>query len=118
MLVLPDLGLTTAKPFPHLFIIFINLLLVRKSLGHSLFLQAPLSPCNNLGALCLYVEFSYGLNCIEPTVVGDKRKVHEPKCFSPKVRFVTKLSLQYLEDFKEFLLACLFFFSFCGPYLP
>ena len=122
MLVLPDLGLNIAllqaKPFPHLSNKLINLLLVRKSLGHRLYLQAPLSPCNNLGVLCLHVEFSKGLNCIEPRVEGDKRKVHKPKCFTPKVRLVAKLSFQYLEDFKEFLLACLFFFSFCGPYLP
>ena len=122
MLTLPDLSLTItllqAIPFPRLPNKLINLLLVRKRLGHSLLLQAPLGPCNNLGALCLYVDIAKDLIDNEPAIEGDKRKVHKPKCFTPKVRLVTKLPLQYLEGFNELLLACLQLFSFCGQYLP
>ena len=190
----------------------INLLLVRKGLGHSLLLQAPLCPCNYLGALCIYVTVWFAMkptstfllhvvlffffffffqpaivdfvNCeqricllftvpqiilfsnffikngshntiytfknyfatvflvsvfsfsknklnpntpyvdiakylkdMEPAIESDKRKVHKPKCFTPKVRLVTKLPFQYLEGFKKFLLAYLQLFSFCCPYL-
>ena len=62
MLALLDWGqiitLLRNKPFPHLSNKLINLLLVRKSLGHTLLLQAPLSPRNNLGALRLYVDIA------------------------------------------------------------
>ena len=111
MIAFPDLGLTISllqtKPFPELPKKLINLLLVRKGLGDSLFLHTPLSPCNNLGALCLNFETPYGLNRIEPGLEGDKSKVHIPKSFTPKVRFVTKFPLQYLIGFKEFLLCFL-----------
>ena len=60
MMALPDVGLAISllqtKPFPKLSKKLVNLLLVRKSLGNSLFLHTPLSPCNNLGALCLNFE--------------------------------------------------------------
>ena len=106
MLKVPDLSLTItllqAIPFPRLPNKLINLLLIRKRLGHTLLLQSPLSPCNNLRALCLYVDIAKDLIDNEPAVEGDKRKVHKP---NPKVRFVTKLPLQYLEGFNEFLLA-------------
>ena len=60
MIALPNLGLTISllqtKPFPKQPMKLVNLLLVRKGLSDSLFLNIPLSPCNNLEALCLNIE--------------------------------------------------------------
>lgn len=88
MIAFLDWGLTISllqtKPFPELPKKLVNLLQVRKGLGDSLFLHTPLSPCNNLGVLCLNFETPYGLNRIEPGVEGDKSKVHIPKFFAPQ----------------------------------
>ena len=72
---------------------------------------------NKLNPNTPYVDIAKYLKDMEPAIESDKRKVHKPKCFTPKVRLVTKLPFQYLEGFKKFLLAYLQLFSFCCPYL-
>ena len=52
----------------------IDLVLIRKRLGNTVFLQAPLGPSNKLGALTLYVEAAKSL---EPSVEWNKCYIHK-----------------------------------------
>jgi len=105
------------KPLPALQNELVHLFWVFKRLGYTLFLHASLSPCNDLGALCLYAEVSTGLIGIKPAVERNERNIHIPKVLSAEIRLVSKLSFQQLEALDKILFCSLQFFSFRCPYL-
>ena len=105
------------KPLPELQDELVHLFWVFKRLGYTLLLHASLSPCNDLGALCLYVEASTFLIGIKPAVERNERHIHIPKLLSAVIRLVSELSFQQLEALDKILFCSLQFFSFRCPYL-
>ena len=117
LIVCSRIHLCFLKPLPALQDVLVHLFWVFKRLGYTLLLHASLSPCNDLGALCRYVEVSTFLIGIKPAVERNERHIHIPKLLSAVIRLVSELFFQQLQALDKFLFCSLQFFSFRSPYL-
>ena len=106
------------QSFLHLNHKIIDLLGVRKGLGHTLVLQTSLSPTYYLWTLSFNAKFPYCLICIEPAVKSNQCNVYKSQTLTSKIFLFSKNLFQLLQYFYELFLSGFMLFSLGSPYLP